>query len=188
MSQIQTTIAAKEMELRSLIGDLIYGSENESISEVVGNLLIAKGQTLSIAESCTGGHIGHLITSVPGSSKYFEGGIITYSNQVKINNLGVNSALIEKYGVVSKEVAAAMADQIKQEFNTTFGIGVSGVAGPLGGTSSTPLGTVCIAISGPYGTKSYTEVLGRSRERTIQVASLYALNYLRKEILRTDAC
>jgi nicotinamide-nucleotide amidase len=186
--QAREMIHSKEQELHSLLGDIIYGYENDSMAEVVGGLLQARGFTLSLAESCTGGHISHLITCVPGSSAYFKGGMVTYTNEVKTDILGVSPATIEHYNVVSTQVAIEMAQCVRNKFNTTFGLGITGLAGPDGGTPELPIGTVCIAISGPCGVFCSRETLGRSRERTIQVSSLFALNYLRKEILRTDAC
>jgi nicotinamide-nucleotide amidase len=188
VDQARDLIHTKEQELHTLLGDIIYGYENDQIAEVVGALLKSRGFTLSVAESCTGGNIGHLITGVPGSSAYFKGGIVTYTNEIKTDILGVSPATIEEHNVVSTQVAIEMAQCIRNKFGTTFGLGITGLAGPDGGTPELPVGTVCIALSGPCGEFSSREILGRSRERTIQVASLFALNYLRKEILRTDAC
>jgi nicotinamide-nucleotide amidase len=180
--------ARKESELRHLIGDCIYGQENDTIAGVVGQLLRDRNLTLATAESCTGGHVGHLLTSIPGSSAYYKGGMITYTNAIKTAQLGVPEEEIAQFGVVSNEIATAMAQQIRKKFSADFGIGITGIAGPDGGSEATPVGTVCIAVSSSYGEFVKKEVLGRSRERTIQVASHFALNYLRKEILRTDAC
>lgn len=186
--KVAQRFAEHEATLRNLVGELIYGEENDTIAGVVGRLLKERNKTVATAESCTGGHIGHLLTSVPGSSAYYKGGMITYTNAIKEEQLGVSPETIAREGVVSKAVAVEMAQRIREKFSTDFGIGITGIAGPDGGSEEVPVGTVCIAISSVYGNHITKEVLGRSRERTIQVASNYALNNLRKEILRTDAC
>jgi nicotinamide-nucleotide amidase len=188
MATTLSNMQQKEAELKVLLGDIIYGYDNDTLSQVVGRLLSERSHTLAVAESCTGGYLGHLITSMAGSSGYFKGGIISYATEVKTGQLGISPSLIETSGVVSEAVALAMAEGVRQKLGSTFGVGITGIAGPDGGTPDLPVGTVCIAVSSPYGKFSKKEVLGRSRERTIQVAAQYALNYLRKEILRTDAC
>jgi nicotinamide-nucleotide amidase len=185
---IKQRFIAHEARLRELANEYIYGEENDTIAGVVGQLLKERNKTVATAESCTGGNIGHLITSVPGSSAYYKGGMITYTNTIKTELLGVSAETITSHGVVSNEVAVEMARCVREKFKTDFGIGITGIAGPDGGSAELPVGSVCIAISSAYGDFSIKEVLGRSRDRTIQVASNYALNHLRKEILRTDAC
>jgi nicotinamide-nucleotide amidase len=181
---VMQKIATKEKELSQLIGEHIYGHEKETIQSVVGRILAEGKETLSTAESCTGGFIGHLITSVSGSSAYYKGGIISYSNELKNKQLDVPQALIDQYGVVSSEVAKAMAQGARSAFNTTWAVASTGIAGPDGGTQNTPVGTVWLAIAGPEEVISVKFNLGKSRDRTITVASNYALNLLRKEILR----
>jgi len=117
--------------------------------EKVGRLLKQGCATISVAESCTGGLIAHRITNVSGSSGYFESGIVAYSNQAKVELLEVPQTLINRYGPVSEPVAKAMAERIREKSKTTVGLGTTGVAGPLGGTSKTPVGTVFIAFAGP---------------------------------------
>jgi nicotinamide-nucleotide amidase len=181
---VMQKIAIKEKELIQLIGEHIYGHEKETIQSVIGTMLSEKSETLCTAESCTGGFIGHLITSVAGSSSYYKGGIISYSNEIKISQLEVPSALIEHHGAVSSEVAKAMAEGAKKALKTQWAIASTGIAGPDGGTADTPVGTVWLAIAGPAEVISAKFFLGKSRDRTITVASNYALNLLRKEILR----
>jgi nicotinamide-nucleotide amidase len=181
---VMQKIAIKEKELIQLIGEHIYGHEKETIQSVIGTMLSEKSETLSTAESCTGGFIGHLITSVAGSSSYYKGGIISYSNELKISQLEVPSALIEHHGAVSSEVAKAMAEGAKKALKTQWAIASTGIAGPDGGTADTHVGTVWLAIAGPAEVISAKFFLGKSRDRTITVASNYALNLLRKEILR----
>jgi PncC family amidohydrolase len=122
------------------------------IEERVGNLLREGKATISVAESCTGGLIAHRITNVSGSSDYFESGIISYSNQAKIELLGVAPRLIDRYGPVSEPVARAMAEGIRGRRKTTMGLATTGVAGPLGGTRESPVGTVFIGLACPDGT------------------------------------
>lgn len=122
------------------------------IEEKVGRLLRKRGATISVAESCTGGLIAHRITSVSGSSDYFESGIVSYSNQAKVELLGVPLSLIDQYGPVSEPVARTMAEGIRGKRKTTIGLATTGVAGPLGGTPKTPVGTVFIALACTDGT------------------------------------
>lgn len=120
--------------------------------EKVGHLLKRWGKTISVAESCTGGLIAHRITNVSGSSDYFDSGIVSYSNQAKVELLGVPLSLIDQYGPLSEPVARTMAEGIRSKRKTTIGLATTGVAGPLGGMSETPVGTVFIALARPGGT------------------------------------
>ncbi|MFM9986034.1 MAG: competence/damage-inducible protein A [Flavobacteriales bacterium] len=175
--------AQKSKELEALIGEYIFGTGKETIQEVIGKLLLERNQTVSTAESCTGGNIAHLITAVPGSSGYFPGGLISYSNHIKINELGVNPKSIETHSIVSQQVAEEMAEGIRKKMNADWGIATTGIAGPDGGTDHTPVGTVWMAISGHKSLISNRYNLGNNRGRIISIASHYALNLLRKEIL-----
>ena len=136
-------------KLEHIISKYIYGYDDETLEDIVGNLLREKKQTLATAESCTGGYIAHLITTVPGSSDYYIGSIISYADRIKENFLNVEAALFEKHGAVSEPVVLAMAKNVKEKFNTDYSIAVSGIAGPGGGTADKPVGTVCIAIATP---------------------------------------
>jgi nicotinamide-nucleotide amidase len=124
----------------------------KQIEEKVGHLLRSRGETISVAESCTGGLIAHRITSISGSSDYFESGVISYSNQAKTELLGVPSSLIIQHGAVSEPVAKAMAEGVRARRKTALGLAATGVAGPLGGTTKSPVGTVFIALASPEGT------------------------------------
>lgn len=170
-------------QLYEIIGEYIYGEENDSLEKVIGQLLKNEQQTLATAESCTGGYISHLITSVPGSSAYYKGSIISYANEVKINELGVSAEILKTAGAVSEACVKQMAMGIKQKLNTTYAIATSGVAGPDGGTPEKPVGTVWIAISGPNETIAKQFNMGDNRERTIQRTAIQALDMLRKMIL-----
>lgn len=164
------------------VGEYIYGEENDSLEKNVGVLLQEKDATLATAESCTGGYIAHLITSVPGSSAYYKGSIISYANEIKINELGVDPETLKNAGAVSEECVKQMAEGIRKKYNTTYSIATSGVAGPGGGSEEKPVGTVWIAISGPQQTLAKKFSMGDHRERTIQRTAIQALDMLRKEI------
>jgi nicotinamide-nucleotide amidase len=154
------------------------------MEQIVGRLLKEKGNKLSTAESCTGGYIAHRITSVPGSSAYFEGSLITYSYEIKENILGVKKETLEKYGAVSEQVVLAMAEAARKQFKTDYSIAASGIAGPSGGTNEKPVGTVWIAISTPHKTFAKKYQFGTDRERNIIRTCITALNLLRMELLK----
>ncbi|MGP8216814.1 MAG: competence/damage-inducible protein A [Bacteroidia bacterium] len=176
-------IERKVGELQKIIGQYIYGYDNDTLEGIIGKLLIEKKQTLSTAESCTGGYISHLITSVPGSSEYFKGGIVSYANEVKINELGVGKETIEAHGAVSQQVVEQMANGAIKNLGTDYSVAVSGIAGPHGGTPEKPVGTVWIAIATPSKTFSKRFQFAGTRDRNIIVTGLTALNMLRKEIV-----
>ena len=171
-------------QLIQLIPDYIFGFENDSLESVVGDLLRNKQQTLSLAESCTGGNISKMITSVSGCSDYFKGSVIAYSNEIKHRMLLVENEKIEFYGAVSREVVEQMALGLTKKFNTDYGLATSGIAGPTGGTKEKPVGTVWIAVANAEKVISKKFNFGNSRERNITISSLAALNMLRLELLK----
>ena len=171
-------------ELKALIPDQIYGYGNATLEGVVGELLKDKDQTLSTAESCTGGSVAKMLTSISGSSSYFNGSIVSYTNQSKVDLLNVNTSDIEKFGAVSQEVVEQMAANIRVKFNSDYGISTSGIAGPSGGTKEKPVGTVWIAVASKNRIISKKIKLGYNRERNIHVSSLSVLNLLRLELLK----
>ena len=185
-SHLETLIGEQVKKLYQIIPDLIFGTEPDSLEEIVGKLLSERKQSLSTAESCTGGNISRLITSVPGSSEYFKGAVVAYANEVKINTLNVPAELIEKQGAVSKEVVLQMAKNVKELFETDYAIAISGIAGPSGGTAEKPVGTTWLAIAGPDNIIAYRLNLGGERGRNIHMASLNALNLLRKIIIKAE--
>jgi nicotinamide-nucleotide amidase len=171
------------IKLKHIIEKYIYGYDDETLEGIVGKLLRDKKQTVSTAESCTGGYISHLITSVEGSSDYYIGSIISYANSIKENFLNVDAATIENHGAVSEPVVLAMAKTVKEKFNTDYSIAVSGIAGPGGGTVEKPVGTVFIAIATPQKVFAKSFRFGNNRMRNIHVSGQTALNMLRKELL-----
>ncbi|MBL8182335.1 MAG: competence/damage-inducible protein A [Blastocatellia bacterium] len=170
-------------KLNAALGKAVFATNGETMEEVVGSLLRERGETLSTAESCTGGLIGYRLTEVPGSSAYFIEGAITYSNDAKIRELGVEPAIIEEHGAVSSECAEAMADGIRKRSGTDHAISVTGIAGPDGGSEDKPVGTVFIGYSGAKGTKSIRLVLPGDRYLIRWRTSQAALDYIRRQIM-----
>ena len=181
--QLQAAINKAEKELYPYAGKYIFGFDNDTLESVVGQLLAGKGMTLSTAESCTGGNIAHLITSIAGSSDYFKGSVVAYSNEIKEKLLGVPHQTIIDHGAVSEETVIAMAEGIRARFSTDYAIAVSGIAGPGGGTDEKPVGTTWIAIATPTETIARKFLLGDHRGRNIQKASKAALNMLRGKLI-----
>lgn len=182
---VTNTLEEKVNELRSLIPDLIFGYDDDTMEEVIGKLLREKNYSLSTAESCTGGYIAHLITSIPGSSDYFTGSVVAYSNEIKMKVLGVDESTLIAKGAVSEQTVKEMANGVKKKFKTDFSIAVSGVAGPDGGTEEKPVGTVWIALAGPEATMAKKFLFFKNRERNIRISALAALNMLRIQLLNS---
>ncbi len=171
--------------LHKLLDDIAIGYEDEtSIERKIGQLLVQNGQDLSLAESCTGGTIASRISANSGASAYFKGGLIPYATQLKSDILGVDSKLIEKYNVVSTQVAEAMANHSKKLFKSDYSIATTGIAGPGKGDGDAEVGTVCIAIGSPGETISAEFRFGKARERVIEKTVNKALEMLLKEILK----
>ena len=172
-------------ELYGLIGDIIYGEEEgDSIEAGIGQLLLARKMTLSVAESFTGGRIASQITSIPGASAYYRGGVLPYATDVKISVLGVPEELIRNHSVVSAEVAGSMATRVKQLFDTDFAIATTGNAGPTKGDSDADIGQVYIAIATPDEVVATLFNMGNHRERIVEKSVHKALEMLHKEILK----
>ncbi len=165
------------------IGEYIYGENDDSLPLVVGTLLKSNGATLATAESCTGGYIAHQITSIPGSSNYFKGSIISYDNEIKKQELNVTDEILKNNGAVSEECVTQMAKSIVQKFDVDYGIATSGIAGPDGGSEEKPIGTVWIAIASKEKVMAKKFNMGDNRERTIIRTNLMALDMLRKLLL-----
>ncbi len=174
----------KELErLLKIISDHVVGTADEKLEKIIGELLYKKGSTLSMAESCTGGMIAHLITSIPGSSRYFTGSVVAYSNKIKEEILGVKKETIESYGSVSQQVVREMAAGAMKHFGTDYSVATSGIAGPDGGTREKPVGLVWIAVASLDRIIAEKFNFGNQRDTNIQKASLTALNMLRKLVL-----
>lgn len=172
-------------QLQGLIGDIIIGFDEEtSIEEVVANLLVKNHQTLSLAESCTGGQMARKLTKMSGSSQYFTGGFVTYATASKTKILGVSKTLINKHTVVSSEVAEAMAKSAQKLYETDFAISTTGIAGPTKGDANEDVGTVFIGIATPERVFSKKFNFGKERQRVITSATNKGFELLRKEILK----
>jgi nicotinamide-nucleotide amidase len=184
-AMLKNGIDNEAAKLKTIIGDIIVGfDENETIEVVVGRLLAQKGKTIAAAESCTGGKIAQMITSVPGSSAYFKGSAVTYATESKVAVLGVEQQLIDIYSVVSAKVAESMALRAKKIFGTDYAIATTGNAGPEKGDAAAEIGTVFIAIATQKGVYSQKFELGQPREKVIDRASGKALELIYQEILK----
>jgi nicotinamide-nucleotide amidase len=161
----------------------VYGTENDTLESVVGALLKNDNATLSSAESCTGGNIARLLTTIPGSSAYFIGSVVAYHNNVKQNMLDVSENDLKTHGAVSEPVVLQMANGAKEKFGTDYAVATSGIAGPDGGTKDKPVGTIWIAVAGPKRTITRKFNFGNNRLRNIQKTSFMALNMLREELM-----
>lgn len=170
------------LKLREILGDLVFCQEEQTLAEVVGRELARQQKTLATAESCTGGLVAKLLTDIAGSSDYFIQGWITYSNKAKVEQLGVPQEMINKYGAVSEQVAAAMANGAKFKAGTDFAIAITGIAGPGGGTEQKPVGLVFIAVSSDNNCHATRLMLSGSREMIRTRAALSALNMLRLKL------
>ena len=178
-SMLQKEIEKQVKELLSLIPENVFGFDNENLGLVIGRMLAGSGKTLAVAESCTGGNIAHFITSNAGSSAYFKGGVVAYSNEIKNKLLDVPLDLIAGFGAVSQQVAEAMALGAKKILNADYAVATTGIAGPDGGSDEKPVGTVWIAVAGPSGIKSKEYIFRHNRERNIIRSTQTALNMLR---------
>jgi nicotinamide-nucleotide amidase len=168
---------------KSIIGKYIFGFNDDTPESIVGEMLKKENQTLAVAESCTGGYLSHLLTSVPGSSNYYIGSTVSYANEVKSRILEVEPAIIESKGAVSEEVAMAMAKGVKEKLGSTWAISTTGIAGPGGATADKPVGTVWIGLAGPNLLIAKKFQFGTDRLRNIQITALSAFVMLRNAIL-----
>ncbi len=164
--------------LLEILGEAAWGLDNDTLPQVVKRLFTSKKITLSTAESCTGGNIAHMITSVPGSSQYFKGTVVAYANEVKSTILGVSENTLKEYGAVSQQVVEQMAIGVKKLLNTDFAVATSGIAGPSGGTAEKPVGTTWIAVATPVAVVSQLFHFGSTRDINIRRASATALHML----------
>ncbi len=172
----------EERSLCSVLGRLVYGTDDQTLAEVVGAGLVRSGGTLAVAESCTGGLLAELITDIPGSSRYFTYGWVTYSNEAKCHELGVPREMIDMYGAVSEQVARAMAQGARHKAGTDYAIAITGIAGPGGGSEQKPVGLVYIAVDNRDGTDTSRYILSFDRSSVRLRAAQTALNTLRLKL------
>jgi nicotinamide-nucleotide amidase len=182
--EVQSQLEGWEKTLRDRLGGAVFGTDEERLEEAVGRLLRLRGRTVALAESCTGGLIAHRITNVPGSSEYFERGIVAYSNRAKEELLRVPPALIERHGAVSREVACAMAAAVRRLAGADLGVGVTGTAGPGGGTEAKPVGLTYIALADAQGEEWCEHRFRFDREENKLWGSQMALEMLRRYLLK----
>ena len=182
-NSLSDLITEQVKKLYETIPEFIYGENEESLEMVIGKLLKAKNKNVSTAESCTGGEIAHMLTSVPGSSIYYKGSVVAYSNSVKTQLLGVHDFILDKHGAVSEQTVKEMAAGSRNLFKTDFAVATSGIAGPDGGTEAKPVGTVWIAVSSDKEIVCEKRIFGNDRITNIKRFSLAALNLLRKQII-----
>jgi nicotinamide-nucleotide amidase len=178
-ARVEELVSKVEDEL----GDAIFARKGETMEQIVSYLLQMRGMTLAVAESCTGGMLAARITSLSGSSRYFLGGAVVYSNELKMQLANVPKALIDKHGAVSRQVAAAMAEGIRRRCLASYGVGITGVAGPTGGTEQKPVGLVYIALAGEEGTQVLERNFPGDRDRIRTFASLQALEMIRRALM-----
>ncbi len=178
-ARLDTFIAA----LKRQVGDFLLGVDGAQLEEVVGKSLREQRRTLAVAESCSGGLICHRVTNISGSSDYFQGGVVTYSNRAKMDLLGVAADILEQQGAVSPETAAAMARGVKDLFQADYGLAVTGIAGPTGGTPEKPVGLVFMGLAGPRGVDTRSHQFPGDRDMVKTLTAETALDWLRRELL-----
>jgi len=186
-SFLEAEIDRQVKELLTIIPEAVFGFDDENLGIVLGRMMVESNKTLALAESCTGGNIAHFITSNAGSSDYFKGGVVAYSNEIKTRLLGVPSEMLETFGAVSQEVAEVMALGAQKVLNANYAVATTGIAGPGGGSDEKPVGTVWIAVAGPSGVTSKKYIFKHNRERNIIRTTYTALNLLRIFILNENS-
>ncbi len=180
---INTLLDDLQTKVVSVIPELVYGYEIDTLEEIVGKMLVDKNLTLATAESCTGGYLSHLITSVSGSSAYFMGGVVAYSNEIKMRQLNVPASILEEHGAVSEATVRAMVTGVLDLLKTDIAVSISGIAGPTGGTAEKPVGTIWMAVGNKDQIKTRKINLGKDRVRNIQYTGVSALNLIRQFII-----
>lgn len=182
-AELKAIVEEQLIGLKTILGERIFAFDDEKIEQVIANLLLDNKKTVATAESCTGGNMAHMLTSMAGSSAYFKGSVVAYSNEVKTNVLGVSANSLEEFGAVSQEVIEQMASGVIKAIGTDYGIASSGIAGPDGGTEEKPVGTVWIAVASKNKVISEKFTFSKERGRNIRMASMAGFNMLRKLIL-----
>jgi nicotinamide-nucleotide amidase len=178
----EKTIDHEFEKLKAIVKDHTVADKDINIQEAISGIFTEKNLTLSIAESCTGGYISHLITSIPGSSKFFLGGVVSYANEIKRDLLDVPQTIIELHGAVSIQTVEKMAEGVRKKTGSDISLATSGVMGPGGGSEEKPVGYVCVAMSTAQKTVSTTFQFRFDRTRNIELTAVQALNFMRKNI------
>ncbi len=185
-SNLSKEIDEEFAKIFPLIGEYIFSTDNEDLEAAIGSMLIERKATVATAESCTGGYLAHLFTSIPGSSAYFKGSVVSYANETKINVLGVKETTLQQYGAVSEQTVTEMAEGVRNLLKTDYAIATSGIAGPDGGTPDKPVGTIWLAVASATGTYAVQVLSSKTRMVNIQYGATVGLNLLRKQIIRDN--
>jgi nicotinamide-nucleotide amidase len=185
-NDLQEEVAGYVQRLVPQIREFVYGYDDDSLAEVVGRLLIEKGQKLAIAESCSGGYVSHAITSIPGCSAYFNGSVVAYQNEIKVDVLGIKQETLNEFGAVSEETVSEMANNVRSVLNADMGLATSGIAGPTGGTTDKPVGLIYIACATDENTICKKLQLVQDRYVNIRLTTVAALNLLRRRLIEKD--
>lgn len=181
--RLDAELDVKIAELEALLPDIVFGREEETLPQMIGKILQEQGKQFGTAESCTGGYVAHLITSVPGASAYFPGTVVTYSYEMKTKLLGVDPGTLTRFGAVSEQTVREMARGALDTLGVDVALAISGIAGPDGGTPEKPVGTVWMAVADRQRTIATRQVFGRDRLKNIQMTGTAALNLVRKFLL-----
>ncbi len=180
--EAEALLAEAGPQIEDILGDRIYSANGAPLEVVIGERLRERGETVSVAESCTGGLVGERITSVPGASDYFAGGFLVYNDRMKMQLLGVSESLLNEHAAVSEPVAEAMALAVREHTGSTYAISITGIAGPAGGTQATPVGTIIAGLAGPDGCPTHRMLFSGGRDRVRTLASQFALDLLRRRL------
>jgi len=183
LSSEKSMIDEQFKKLQNLVADVMIATEDISVSEAIGKILLQKNKTIASAESCTGGYIAHLFTSVPGASQYFYGSVVSYVNSVKENMLDVKAATLAQFTAVSEETVKEMVQNVRLKMKTDYAVATTGIFGPDGGTPQTPVGTVWIAVASKHATKTQQLNLPYTRELNTQATAMYVFDLLRRFIV-----
>ncbi len=183
--EVINKIARIEKRIRGIAGQYIIGADDDTLEAIVSTRLSGSKKTLSLAESCTGGLLASKLTALPGASKFFLGGVVSYDNSMKIRALGVPESVIEKFGAVSEETATQMAQGVRDETKSDYALSITGIAGPTGGSEHKPIGTIWIGIADANGSQAFHYQFGGDRQLIRERASIAALELLRKKLLGT---
>lgn len=183
LEEVKRNLAELERVIRGKLEGRVFAVDRETLEEIVGRLLKERQATLAVAESCTGGLVAHRMTNIPGSSEYFERGVVVYSNQAKTELLQVPKELLAELGAVSAPVAEKMAEGMRHLSRATIGLAITGIAGPAGGSADKPVGTVFIALSGPDGTASRRYQFWGDRDQVKMISAQTALEWVRRYFL-----
>jgi nicotinamide-nucleotide amidase len=184
--ELKTLVEIEVLKLKKIIGEYIYGFDDQPLEKVIGDLMLKNRMTIASAESCTGGYIAYVLTTIPGSSEYFIGSVVAYQNKVKKEILEVKEETLEKYGAVSEQTVREMAEGVRKKFGTNIGVSSSGIAGPGGGTDEKPVGTVWIALALENETITKKLMLGNDRDINVKRTTIAVFNLIRQSLAKNN--